>query len=44
MNKERIKELAHKISNIREDDHIEAKSLFDVAMYFLLQFNNFIYL
>lgn len=32
MNKERIKELAHKISNIREDDKVDAASLNDVAM------------
>ena len=31
MNKERIKELAHKISNIREDDIVEPSSLYDVA-------------
>ena len=32
MNKERIKELAHKISNIREDEVVDPISLFDVAM------------
>lgn len=30
MNKEKIKELAHKISNIREDDPIDPVSMFEV--------------
>jgi hypothetical protein len=32
MNKEKIRELAHKISNIREDEIIEPSSLLDVAL------------
>ncbi len=34
MNKERIKELALKITNIREDDDIKYESLIEVIRYF----------